>query len=80
MPIIPCAKCSGEGTIYNSRYGGNDPNVWAAGECGACGGSGNQKCDSRSCHEDAVAFNDDGEALCADCLSEWISEMNGDQP
>lgn len=72
--MIPCAKCQGEGSIYQSRYGGNDPDVWRVGACEACGGSGNQACEERGCSEPAVAFNDDGEALCEDCLAEWVTE------
>lgn len=32
----PCAVCGGEGRIFKSRYGGNDPDVWDAGPCPAC--------------------------------------------
>lgn len=35
-----CSACGGEGKIYTSRYGGNDPDVWPIGECEACEGSG----------------------------------------
>lgn len=69
--ILTCSKCSGEGAIFTSRYGGNDPDVWRDRECEACDGSGNQRCEARGCDENAVAFNDDGEALCEDCLLEW---------
>lgn len=31
--------------------------------------SGTQVCEARGCKEAAVGFNDDGEALCEDCLS-----------
>lgn len=24
--ILPCSKCQGEGRIFKSKYGGNDPN------------------------------------------------------
>ena len=83
MSILPCSKCSGEGSLYASRYGGNDPDVWRAGECDACSGSGNEVCSSRGCDEPAVAFNDDGDALCEDCLSEWTiagNESEGHYP
>lgn len=36
--MIPCIKCQGEGRIFKSKYGGNDPDVWDAGKCEACGG------------------------------------------
>jgi len=73
MGILACTKCGGEGQRYASRYGGNDPDVWAVGKCDVCEGSGNQICEARGCAEPAVAFNDDGEALCEDCLMEWAS-------
>lgn len=69
--ILACSKCEGEGSIYASRYGGNDPDVWRVGPCEDCGGSGNMICEARGCRENAVAFNDDGEALCEDCIFEW---------
>ena len=69
--ILTCTRCEGEGSIYASRYGGNDPDVWRVGPCEDCGGSGNMVCEARDCNESAVAFNDDGEALCEDCLFEW---------
>jgi len=69
--ILTCTRCEGEGSIYASRYGGNDPDAWRVGPCEDCGGSGNMTCEARGCGEPAVAFNDDGEALCEDCLCEW---------
>lgn len=35
-----CARCGGEGKLYTSHHGGNDPDVWPTGECPACDGSG----------------------------------------
>jgi hypothetical protein len=75
---LTCSKCSGEGTLYTSRYGGNDPDVWPVGECDACEGSGNQTCESRGCKEPAVATDEDGNALCEDCLFEWTCKQGGD--
>jgi hypothetical protein len=77
MPMLPCSSCAGEGRKYKSRYGGNDPDVWDVGQCEACEGSGHEICASRRCEEKAVAFNDDAEALCADCLDEWMTETFG---
>lgn len=74
--ILPCSKCQGEGRIFKSKYGGNDPDVWDAGKCDACEGSGDHMCEARGCTEKAAAFNDDGEALCEDCLVEWVSEYS----
>lgn len=28
-----CPECYGEGKLYASRYGGNDPDVWVTGPC-----------------------------------------------
>ena len=74
MSRLPCSQCAGEGRIFKSRYGGNDPDVWDAGRCEACEGSGDMKCEARGCNEIASAFNDDGEALCTDCFQEWAME------
>jgi DnaJ-class molecular chaperone len=68
--ILPCLTCGGEGRIFKSKYGGNDPDVWDAGQCEECEGSGNAVCEARDCKERAVAFSEDGEALCEDCLFE----------
>jgi hypothetical protein len=35
-----CEACGGEGKLYTSRYGGNDPDVWPIGKCEVCKGSG----------------------------------------
>jgi hypothetical protein len=76
---LTCVKCSGEGTIYTSRYGGNDPDVYPVGKCQVCDGSGTEPCASRGCSEDAVAFNDDGEPLCEDCMAEWASNYAAEE-
>jgi hypothetical protein len=70
--ILTCSKCSGEGSLYKSKYGGNDPDVWRTGQCDACKGSGNESCALRGCDEKAVTFNDDGEPLCSDCLASTL--------
>ena len=77
--ILCCSKCGGEGSLYASKYGGNDPDVWPTGTCDACEGSGSALCEARGCKEPAIAFNDDGEALCEDCMLEWaISDFDVD--
>lgn len=78
--ILPCQKCGGEGREFKSRYGGNDPDVWDAGECKACNGGGSQRCESRGCFALAVGFNDAGEALCDVCMAEWMNEGYGSLP
>jgi RecJ-like exonuclease len=62
MSQLPCRNCEGSGA---SCYDG---------ECVECHGSGNQKCDNRGCDELAIGFNDDGDALCPDCLTEWAMQ------
>lgn len=69
--ILFCATCQGEGRMFKSKYGGNDPDVWDAGKCEACDGSGNAICENHGCPELAIGFNDDGEAFCQDCLTSW---------
>jgi len=73
--ILHCLKCSGEGRLYDSKYGGNDPDVWDIGKCEACDGSGNATCDNRGCEDPAVGFDEDGNALCEDCLMEAAMDM-----
>lgn len=36
---VLCEACGGEGKIYTSRYGGNDPDVWPIGPCPECDGT-----------------------------------------
>lgn len=71
--ILHCLACSGEGRKYSSRYGGNDPDVYETGKCEACGGSGNERCHARGCEQDATVFDEDGRALCEDCLIDWLN-------
>lgn len=78
MALLTCQRCGGEGSLYASHYGGNDPDVWRTGTCDACNGSGNQICEARSCDEIAVTFNDEGEALCSVCLAEWVADYIGE--
>jgi hypothetical protein len=79
MTILPCAACGGEGRKFRSQWGGNDPDIWDAGECEDCEGSGNQSCESRRCNEPSVGFNDNGTALCEDCMMQWIAEKFNDE-
>ena len=76
MSILYCPTCGGEGRLYKSKYGGNDPDVWDAGKCEACDGTGHHTCEERGCNEKAVAFNEDGEALCEDCMCEWMTDLD----
>lgn len=76
---LTCSKCGGEGQLYTSKYGGNDPDVWPVGECPVCEGSCAEPCSSRGCDREANGFNDDGEALCEYCLQEWAQNY-GEEP
>jgi DnaJ-class molecular chaperone len=40
-----CQLCAGEGVIYTSAHGGNDPDVRAVRSCEACDGTGDERCD-----------------------------------
>jgi hypothetical protein len=37
---MECEPCGGEGRLWRSKHGGNDPYVWDAGGCPDCGGKG----------------------------------------
>ena len=78
---LPCPDCE-DGTRWVSRYGGNDPDVWAR-QCESCDGDGIQRCEHRAdrfarCGCEAVAINDDGAALCDLHLGQWADEQAED--
>lgn len=63
MVRLTCMHCQGETALNDT-------------DCEECDGSGTQRCES--CRdEDAIGFNDDGKALCEDCLFEWQCEEFG---
>jgi hypothetical protein len=76
--FLPCRKCQGEGreirmgTVYEPGCGHPHKGEVDRGACFECHGSGTAICESRGCDEPAVAFDDDGLALCEDCLSESL--------
>ena len=76
MSFIPCSCCHGEGRKLTSRWGGNDPDVIDNGQCAACEGSGNETCEARGCSETAQGFDEDGRALCEECLFEWMCSLS----
>lgn len=77
---LSCKECGGEGSIYSSKYGGLDPDVYRVGPCEDCGGTGKTICEARGCKEEAVGFNDEGEAMCEDCLFEWsVADLDCDE-
>lgn len=68
---VECPECGGEGRIYRSKYGGNDPDVWDAGPCEDCDGTGEQPIGCEGCWgrrhplDATEVFN--GLSYCADC-------------
>ena len=76
MSWIPCAKCGGTGSPLESTslWVGPPSDV----ECRECKGSGAAKCEKHGCSEDAAGFDDDGNALCNDCLMEWAMNYSED--
>lgn len=72
---MACTNCGGEGRLYQSRYGGNDPDVWDAGECPVCHGTADEPCSRFKCDEAAVGENADGEPMCQHCLDVWNAEI-----
>lgn len=71
---LSCVACGGEGRKYKSRYGGNDPDVWDAGPCEACDGSGNQTCEECGEHPAVAEWKVQNRQylLCAACHNEWL--------
>jgi hypothetical protein len=74
---LPCRHCGGEGRRWTSRYGGNDPDVWDAGPCEYCDGSGNQVCQYCNTGDPAIAKWRDNRSdhyVCQACHKEWVAE------
>jgi len=76
---LPCPHCE-DGTQWRSRYGGNDPDVWAV-TCEECSGTGFSRCshiNNRNgsrlcCIEDAVQDTPDG-PMCAEHALQYVEE------
>lgn len=65
-----CLTCGGEGKLYTSRYGGNDPDVWPTGPCEACDGTGWQERPCAKCeYFDIGLMGPDGESDCLNSKS-----------
>ncbi len=66
---IVCTACGGEGSLYTSRYGGNDPDVWRTGPCDRCEETGYEILRCNHCGDaDAVEWVQSDE-LCAACAA-----------
>lgn len=50
-----CEGCGGEGKLYTSRWGGNDPDVWPTGTCETCRGTGRMPVESEPADEEYAA-------------------------
>ncbi len=72
-----CGICNGEGKLYTSRYGGNDPDVWCIGKCEDCSGTGRETIKCECCQDDAVVEHHDREHrvlfFCAVCRDDWMA-------
>jgi DnaJ-class molecular chaperone len=57
MPVLMCncPECDGEGRVYRSRYGGNDPDGWMV-RCDTCAGDGEyaRVCEGMTCNSHAT--------------------------
>ncbi len=84
---LSCGACGGEGVQYTSRYGGNDPDVYAVGTCSACNGTGDQQCEDCGDSDAVVEYTDPHNRLnqfllCKKCFDAWTAEDadGGDTP
>jgi hypothetical protein len=89
MPMIwpsplPCQDCDGEGRVYRSHWGGNDPNGWMV-DCEICEGTGDRGCDGfiretkLRCQEMATMTVENGsEGYCAECGARWLKAAGED--
>lgn len=67
-PLTRACQFCEDGTIWRSRYGGNDPDVWPE-RCTECDGSGDVEieCEGRACHAPATGWFQ-GMAWCEACV------------
>lgn len=71
-----CRECNGEGRVWASRYGGNDPDVWDAGPCERCQGSGNETCEECGEEYATETWREGGREylLCRQCHDQWAED------
>ena len=74
--ILSCHQCGGDGRERRSHYGGNDPDVWDAGPCKWCDGSGEQLCEDCGEYPATVRYTEgrDTFMLCSLCHKEWLED------
>lgn len=72
MPIIPCTNVTAKAASGNQNTAAmiRTCGTRKCETCETCDGSGNATCDNRGCEDAAVGFDEDGNALCEDCLME----------
>ena len=64
-----CPDCE-DGTRWTSRYGGNDPDVWPAGPCETCDGTGILTLYCDACDRPEAVEWVGAHRFCASCLAE----------
>jgi len=74
--LLPCQHCD-DGLHWTSRYGGNDPDVWADGPCHHCDGTMTRLCEE--CSNDAVTVYTDPQTgiqypLCDAHNAAWLED------
>lgn len=74
---LPCARCGGEGREWRSRHGGNDPDVWDAGACQQCAGSGDQPCEECGQDPAVLEWKEGGKCflLCRACWEAYWEDF-----
>lgn len=73
---LACPTCAGEGRIWASKYGGNDPDVWDAGPCEECNGTGDHACEYCAKHPAIATWTVRGRThlICRACHDEWVED------
>lgn len=71
-----CERCGGEGKLYASRYGGNDPDVWPIGECPVCEGSGYEVIETEPVDEEEIMMADELKRVATISFCEGLLDIN----
>ncbi len=81
--MTACQTCFGEGKLYTSRYGGNDPDVWCIGKCEACDGEAFVKAHCECCRALAISEHRGPEGqiflLCQECLDDYLADQQAEE-
>ena len=73
---VECDDCGGEGRIWKSRYGGNDPDVWRVGPCEACDGTGHVEVVCEYCGDLGATEMLDGRPYHLRCAEEVMADLD----